>query len=305
MNSNEGNKLLRQLGSWFRVSAQMVSGLLEDDEDASIEKTYRHSPLRRQWLFFEAVVRSSPIATVLLDLEGLVAGCNPAFERLFGWAQDELIGNRLDAFFAPGDLRQEAEAQTQQAMLSVAHAETRRRRRDGTLLEVEWFGIPVSVGDEPVGAALLFDDISERKRTEAWLRLANTAMESAANAILICDREGTITWVNPAFSRLTGYTPDEARGQNMRLLKSGWHDQAYYRNLWGTILSGRVWQGETVNRRKDGELFVEEQTIAPVRDERGEISHFISIKNDITARRKAELELKQIQAVLDAAHPVQ
>jgi PAS domain S-box-containing protein len=278
----------------------MVSGLLDDNEEASIEKSYRHSPLRRQWLYFEAVVRNSPIATVTLDLDARVAACNRAFESLFGYSQEELVGGRLDDFIALQEARQEAEEQTGQAMGSAVHAETLRRRKDGTPVEVELFGVPVSFGSDAVGAALLFDDITERKRTQDWLRLANTALESAANAILICDREGTITWVNPAFTRLTGYTPEEAHGQNMRLLKSGKHDPSYYQNLWDTILAGRVWHGETTNRHKDGSLYVEEQTIAPVRDGRGELTHFISIKNDVTARKQAEVALEQARLTLGA-----
>jgi PAS domain S-box-containing protein len=82
----------------------------------------------------------------------------------------------------------------------------------------------------------------------------------------------------------------------MRLLRSGKHDQAFYQNLWETILAGQVWHAETINRRKDGSLYVEEQTIAPVRDERGEISHFISIKQDVTARKRAEEELQKAKA---------
>jgi PAS domain S-box-containing protein len=118
----------------------------------------------------------------------------------------------------------------------------------------------------------------ERKQLETWLRVANAALEAAANAIVVCDREGRIIWANPAFTQLTGYTLDEARGQTMRLLKSGRHAAAFYQELWATILAGQVWHGETINRRKDGRLYVEEQIIAPVRDEHGAITHFISIK---------------------------
>ncbi|MFI5338403.1 MAG: PAS domain S-box protein [Candidatus Methylomirabilales bacterium] len=127
---------------------------------------------------------------------------------------------------------------------------------------------------------------------EQRLHLQSTTLESAANAIVITDREGRISWVNPAFTRLTGYTATEAIGQNPRLLKSGEHDQAFYKKIWETILSGQVWQGEIVNRRKDGSLYFEEQTITPVRDATGAISHFIGIKQDITERKQAEAGLR-------------
>src|SRR3989304_8999113 len=95
---------------------------------------------------------------------------------------------------------------------------------------------------------------------EQSLRLQSSALEAAANAVVITDREGRITWVNPAFTRTTGYTLDEAMGQNLRLLKSGQHEPAFYQELWGTIRSGRVWHGEIVNRRMDGNLYTSELT---------------------------------------------
>jgi PAS domain S-box-containing protein len=136
------------------------------------------------------------------------------------------------------------------------------------------------------------------REIEERLRLQSTALESAANAIVITDREGRVTWVNPAFTHLTGYTSAEMVSQSLRLLKSGSHDQAFYARLWETILSGRVWHGEMVNRRKDGSLYVEEQTITPVREAGGEISHFIGIKQDVTTRRYADEALRQSEQKL-------
>ncbi len=138
------------------------------------------------------------------------------------------------------------------------------------------------------GISAVIAGITQRKRAEERLRLQSVALESAVNTVLITDRDGRIAWVNPAFTCLTGYTAEEVLGQNPRLLKSGYHDQAFYRDLWETILSGQVWQREMTNRRKDGSLITEEQTITPVRDERGDITHFVSINHDITERRRAQ-----------------
>jgi hypothetical protein len=135
----------------------------------------------------------------------------------------------------------------------------------------------------------------EMKQAEARLRLQSAALESTANAIVIADRAGNVTWVNPAFTRLTGYSTQEIVGQNTRLLKSGRHDPAFYLNLWETILAGRVWHAEMVNRRKDGSLYTEENTITPVLDQHGEITHFIDVKQDITERKELESQLRQAQ----------
>ncbi len=133
----------------------------------------------------------------------------------------------------------------------------------------------------------------EKRQAEQQLHLQAAALESAANAIVITDREGAITWVNPAFTRLTGYTTEEAIGQNPRFLKSGKHDLPFYQNFWKTVLSGQAWHGEIINRRKDGLLYTEEQTITPVQDENGEITHFIGIKQDITDGKWAKEALRE------------
>jgi PAS domain S-box-containing protein len=137
-------------------------------------------------------------------------------------------------------------------------------------------------------------DITERKDTERQLRLQATALQSAANAIVITDRQGIISWVNHAFTKLTGYTLEDVLGQSTNILKSGVHDAAFYVTLWDTILSGKVWHGEITNLRKDGSLYVEEQTITPVLSEADEIINFIAIKQDITERKQAEAEKTQL-----------
>jgi PAS domain S-box-containing protein len=138
----------------------------------------------------------------------------------------------------------------------------------------------------------LMREIGERKEVEAQLRIQTTAMEAAANGIVITDRQGNIQWTNPALLQITGYDSAELVGQNMRIFNSGKQERAYYRDMWKTILSGHVWHGQTINRRKDGDLYAEEQTITPVRDEREQITHFISIKQDVSKRKQAEEALR-------------
>ena len=128
----------------------------------------------------------------------------------------------------------------------------------------------------------------EKQQAEEQLLLQTTALEAAANGVVITDREGTILWVNAAFTDLTGYSAGEAIGRNPRLLKSDRQDHAFYQDLWETISSGCVWHGELVNRARDGHLYPEEMTITPVEGPDGAISHFIAIKQDITARKQAE-----------------
>jgi PAS domain S-box-containing protein len=149
-------------------------------------------------------------------------------------------------------------------------------------------------------------DITARKKVESDLSLKSLALEAAANAIVITDREGTIQWVNPAFRNLTGYSRDEAIGLNPRVLKSDAQDPDFYRSLWDTILSGKVWQGEIVNKRKGGELYTEEMTITPVLDDSRIVRGFIAIKSDVTdrklSRERLEASLAEKEILLREIH---
>ena len=142
----------------------------------------------------------------------------------------------------------------------------------------------------------IIQDITARKRAELRLQLQSGALEAAANAMVITNREGAIEWANPAFTAISGYSLAEAIGQSPgRLLKSGKHEPAFYRGMWETIAAGNVWHGEVINRRKDGGLFPEEMTITPMRSGTGEITHFIAVKQDITQRKSLEAQLFQAQ----------
>ncbi|HUE12828.1 MAG TPA: PAS domain S-box protein [Planctomycetaceae bacterium] len=133
----------------------------------------------------------------------------------------------------------------------------------------------------------------EQRQIEEQLRIQSQALAAAANGILISETNGNIVWANPAFTAISGYALGEVRGRNPRFLKSGKHDSTFYRDLWQTILSGQVWKSELVNRRKDGSLYFVEQTVTPVLDARGEISHFIAIEQDISERKRAETALRE------------
>lgn len=142
-------------------------------------------------------------------------------------------------------------------------------------------------------------DFERIQQQDAQLKLQIHALNAAANAIVITDTEPRILWANAAFCALTGYSPEEAIGSKpAELVSSGKQDQAYYREMWSTILAGRVWRGELINKRKDGSLYDEELTITPVclGDASDQISHFIAVKQDITARKLVERNLRESEA---------
>ena len=137
--------------------------------------------------------------------------------------------------------------------------------------------------------------IGESKRLEMVQRRLVTAVEYAAECVLITDSDGTIKYVNKACEMMTGYQKDEIIGRNPRILKSGEHDEAFYQYMWETIKAGKVWSGRLINRRKDGRLYYGEATISPVRDSSGEIVNFVGVNRDITEQLELSKQLFQAQ----------
>ncbi|MGA9670523.1 MAG: PAS domain S-box protein, partial [Terracidiphilus sp.] len=165
---------------------------------------------------------------------------------------------------------------------------------DGTILDR--YSAPVADEDgRYFGRIWNFRDITERKKSEDKLRQLSVAVEQSSSSIVITDIGGKITYVNRKFTEDTGYTFDEAIGQNSRLLNSGHSPREMYEELWSTILKGEEWRGELCNKKKNGELFWESAAISPIVDENGAIMHFLAVKKDITRQRQLESELRQAQ----------
>lgn len=143
-------------------------------------------------------------------------------------------------------------------------------------------------------------ELFKLSQQRSLFKLHDAALAASANAIIIADRQAVVQWANPAFSELSGYTLEETVGSNMRdLVRSGEHGPEFYVELWTTLLDGRVWHGEVINKRKDGTLYPEEMTITPVRLDSNEITHFIAVKQDISERRQAEAQIYNL-AFFDA-----
>lgn len=163
-----------------------------------------------------------------------------------------------------------------------------------------WFEVNGFPSSEGVVVALR--DISAQQFMAHQLRMKEMALDVAANAIVITDRDGIIQWYNEAFASAYGLDKTEALGRNPgQLIKSGVHDDAFYANMWNTILGGEVWMGEIVNRRKDGGLITEEMTITPVYNEIGEIWIFIAVKQDISVRKESERMIRRQAELIELA----
>jgi PAS domain S-box-containing protein len=168
-----------------------------------------------------------------------------------------------------------------------------QENEDGETKYFEIYGFPFYENGEVRRIIEYHIDVTARKEYEKELALLNSALNAAANAMAIVRRDGVISWVNPAFWALTGFEPDEVIGKTPAILNSGKQDKEFYRRMWNTVLSGESWFGEIVNKRKDGELYNEEMTITPVQDDMGKVTHFITVKQDITSRKEIEKALRR------------
>ncbi len=274
---------------------RMVGTRLDITERREAEEALRASEAR-----YRAVAESANLGIVTTDSGGRIVSWNRGAEVMFGFTESEMLG-RLLAELMPRRYREPRLLELQQMQAkggpppSGTVVELEGRRKDGTDFQLELSLAKWEVAEGWFITAMMMD-ITGRRHTEASLLLQSAALNAAANAIVITDREGTIVWANPAFTTLTGYSAEEAIGANPRdLLRSGRHEPEFYARMWETILGGGVWQGEMTNRRKDGSLYPERMVITPVRTPDGEASHFIAIKEDLTAEKALQGQLIQAQ----------
>ncbi|MEW6111230.1 MAG: PAS domain S-box protein [Thermodesulfobacteriota bacterium] len=228
---------------------------------------------------------------LVITREGRILDANRTYCEMVGYELHELIGKEVKDFVAPEfleiTLAHNLSGSEEQYESAVAH-------KSGRAIPVEVKGKAIPYGGSIARITALRDLTAKRKAEEAQKRLF-TAIEQAAEGMVITDRQGTIQYVNPALERITGYTQDEIIGENPRLFKSGEHDAAFYKQMWETITSGEIWSGRIVNRRKDGTLYHEEATISPVRDAFGKITNFVAVKRDITEHMELSRQLLQAQ----------
>ena len=219
-------------------------------------------------------------------------------KEILGYEPEELIGK------TPFELMPEGSGKRIGAYLKKVASEKNpivdlehwTLTKEGDSIYLLTNGVPIlNEKGELYGYRGVDKDITENKQAEEErVRLA-TAIEQAAESVVITDRDGTIQYVNPAFEFITGYCRQEAVGQNPRALKSGKHHNEFYADLWNTIASGKVWRGHFINKNKNGSLYEEEATISPIKNTAGEIINFVAVKRDVTEEIKLEDKLRQAQ----------
>ena len=210
----------------------------------------------------------------------------------------QAIGKTDFDFFAEEHARSafEAEQKIVKSGIAIVDLEEKESWPDGRQTWASTTKVPFrNVQGEIIGTFGISRDITERKHAEEERQRLITAFEQTAEAILVTDPRGIIRYVNPAFERITGFTREEAIGQNPRIMNSGRQNAGFYNELWKAISTGRKWRGRFINKKKDGTLFTDETSISPVLNEQGEIMNYVGVKRDITGELSLQTQLAQAQ----------
>lgn len=280
-----------------RKAAEEATAALNRELEARVAE--RTEALAEQKSFWQALAKAqSDVDEGVFVIEhGKIMFANEALSRISGYAQAELMAGMSYSELIHPDVRETIVAKHHRRLAGEkleTRYETLFQTRQGRPYAAE-LAVSLIPHEPDPRVVVVVRDIDARKQGEDALRAQAAAIEAAGEMVVITDRKAVVQYVNPAFTRHTGYSRQEAQGQPIAtLMKSGMHNQEFYARLWQTILAGREWHGEVTNRRKDGTLFIAEQTIAPIFGGRGEITGFVSIKRDISDRKRLEAKLEQM-----------
>lgn len=238
----------------------------------------------------DQVLQSMKDGVFVLDLEQRILDLNQAAQEIVGADTSKIVGRKITNFVM---LPEEFAVSLDRARVfeGTAHPQGREEVRTYEVsvspLRTKLAGI--------VGSVLIFRDVTDRRVADEQYRRLFTAIEHAAEEVMITDRDGKIVYTNPAFTSITGYTREEAFGKNPRFLRSGVHDDAFYAEMWNTLLAGCVWRGIITNKKKDGTYVQEEATIAPIFGDTERTSGYVSVKRDVTEVKRLESLLMRAQ----------
>jgi diguanylate cyclase (GGDEF)-like protein/PAS domain S-box-containing protein len=273
------------------MSEKDIVVMYEDiTERRRTEEKIRESEDRYRNLFENA---NDMIQSVLPD--GHFDFVNPLWLKTMGYTMDDLQKLTIFDILYPSCMSYCKELFLKvMSGESIYGLETTFVTKDGRRVDIEGSVNPRLIDGKVVASHAIFRDVTERKRAAEEMKKLSTAVEQSSDWILITDREGNVEYVNKAVEQITGYKKEEIIGQNPRILKSGKHDEKFYKKMWDTILSGRSYVGIITNRKKNGELFDIYHTITPLKDDKGNITHFVATSKDITQQKLMEEKINYL-----------
>jgi len=259
--------------------------------------------------WYRQLIESAPGGLIVVDGAGRIVSVNHQVEVVFGYSAAQMEGMVVEKLL-PEAMAQAHRAKRERHMAdptapALVAVTGKARRRDGTdiFIDAEISRLREIPG-RPGKYCIAVRDVTARERVAVQMRQLTRAIEQSSSSVVITDADGIIEYVNPYFCELTGFSAAEAVGQNPRILKSGLTPPEVFTEMWHTIIEGRVWRGELINKKKSGETYVESATISPVTDASGKVTHFVAIKEDVTAQKRDERKLQFNRFVVENAGPM-
>ncbi|MBU2180312.1 MAG: PAS domain S-box protein, partial [Gammaproteobacteria bacterium] len=273
---------------------QQQSHLLLEIEDITVQKRAEQQWMESELRFRTLLDNMPEISVQGYEADGTTFYWNKASEKVYGYSKEEAIGSSLLDLIIPEFMREGVK----QAITNMAETGERipseellLRRKDGSMVPVYSGHAVVKLKDRPAQIFCMDLDLTERKKQDEALRLSSAVFNSSREGIIITDTNRQIISVNPAFEKLFGYTQTELIGQTPTILRSGRHSPEFYEQMWNMLEQQHYWQGEVVNRRKDGETLPLQLSISAVFNEQGEVSHYAAIFTDLSEIRATEAEM--------------
>ena len=292
-------KKIKQWDSGYNHILEVVGGFIS----VALEKNKYISELKETENKFRGLVEQS-LTGIYIIKGGRFQYINPKLAEIFGYSVNEIINNCTVADLVYDDDRElvkENLSKRIQGKTDALHYTFRGKRKNGDIITVDVHGSRSIINGDPVVVGILLD-ITERVKIENSLRKLSKAVEQSSASVLVTDIDGNIEYVNPTFTQITGYERNEALNNNPRFLKSNLTSIEHYKEMWDTIKSGNNWKGEILNKRKNGELYWEYNTISPIKNETGEITHFVAVKEDVTEQKKMIEELQTAKVAAEKAN---
>ncbi len=250
---------------------------------------------------YRFVVENAKDFIIIVDLDGNIKYANSSTIKELEISFNELYMKNIKSFFDKNisTLIEERKRRRKQGDKSIFKYEVKLAIKNKGDILLEAVSSPIIKNEKIIGVLIIARDITERKKYEEEISIFKEVIHQSASSIIITDTDGNIEYVNPFFEKITGYSFNEVKGENPRILKSGLHNEEFYKNLWDTITSGRVWHDVFINKRKDESLYYEDAIIFPIKDKNGKIIRFSAVKQDITKQVEYEKQLIRLQR-LDA-----
>ncbi|MEW8626502.1 MAG: PAS domain S-box protein [Candidatus Thiodiazotropha sp.] len=265
----------------------------------------RHRNAQRQSEYerrFRRTLEDMQLAAITLDREYRLVFCNDYFLKLTGWTREEVLHDEWIERFVRVEhkkLFRETLEKLHREGVESRDVEVDVVMKLGGYRRIAWHHTPsTDAHGKIVRVTAIGEDVTERRKAEDKVRKLSHAVEQSPSIVLLTDRHGQIEYVNPKFTQVTGYDADEVIGKKTNILKSGETSVDDYRQLWQTVLNGDEWRGVFHNRRKNGELYWESASISALKDEEGEITNFVAVKEDITEHKRLEREVEMQQQEL-------